>query len=132
MIEHVHEHIIEEVKTNTRTDTIFVLTSILLNLVVLAINSALGSEDEGSVNYLVMAIFTLLLVVVNLVAIFGLFKGRQTRQKLVDGLLRIYQDNGVDGYYDRSLLESYRTRYLMFIMVVVATGVVGAIVPFFL
>jgi len=132
MIEHVHEHIIEEVKTNTRTDTIFVLTSILLNLVVLAINSALGSEDEGSVNYLVMAIFTLLLVVVNLVAIFGLFKGRQTRQKLVDGLLRIYQDNGVDGYYDRSLLESYRTRYLMFIMVVVATGVVGAVVPFFL
>ena len=53
-------------------------------------------------------------------------------RKLVDGLLRIYQDNGVDGYYDRSLLESYRTRYLMFIMVVVSTGVVGAIVPFFL
>jgi len=36
MIQRVHEHIIEELRTNTRTDTIFVLTAILLNLVTLA------------------------------------------------------------------------------------------------
>ncbi len=32
MIERVHEHIITEPQQNTRTDTIFFLTAILLNL----------------------------------------------------------------------------------------------------
>ncbi|MBA7702845.1 hypothetical protein ES703_111620 [subsurface metagenome] len=31
MIERVHEHIIGELGTNTRTDTIFVITAIILN-----------------------------------------------------------------------------------------------------
>ncbi len=130
MIEHVHEHILDEIRTNTKTDTIFVLSSILLNLVTLAVNSAIGSEDHP--NYPIMAIFTILILVVNTVAIFGLMKGRVTRERLTEGLLRIYIDNGVDGYYDRTLLESYKTRYLLFILVVISTGVVSAVVPYFL
>ena len=39
MIERVHEHLITELQQNTRTDTIFILTAILLNLVTLGINS---------------------------------------------------------------------------------------------
>jgi hypothetical protein len=58
-------------------------------------------------NGLIMA---LLIVVVNLVAVIGLLKGRKNREKLVRGLLKIYADNKVDGYDDRSLLESYTTR----------------------
>jgi uncharacterized membrane protein len=128
MIEYVHEHIIEEIKTNTRTDIIFVLASILLNLVTLAINSAFAGENDP--NFMAMSIFIVLIVVVNLVAIIGLLKGRQTHHKLVSGLLKIYQDNGVDGYYDPTLLGAYKTRYLLFIIVVVATGVIAGIVPF--
>jgi hypothetical protein len=128
MIEYVHEHIIEEIKTNTRTDIIFVLASILLNLVTLAINSAFAGENDP--NFMAMSIFILLIVVVNLVAIIGLLKGRQTHHKLVSGLLKIYQDNGVDGYYDSSLLGAYKIRYLLFIIVVVTTGVIAGIVPF--
>lgn len=130
MIEYVHEHIIEEIKTNTRTDTIFVLISILLNLITMAINSAIADQNDPS--YAVMAIFTVLIVVVNLVAIAGLLKGRQTRHKLISGLLRIYKDNEVDGYYDLSLLGTYKLRYSLFILVVVTTGVVACIVPFIL
>jgi len=33
MIERVHEHIITELQQNTRTDTIFIIMAILLNLV---------------------------------------------------------------------------------------------------
>lgn len=128
MIEYVHEHIIEEIKTNTRTDIIFVLASILLNLVTLAINSAFAGENDP--NFMAMSIFILLIVVVNLVAIIGLLKGRQTHHKLVSGLLKIYQDNGVDGYYDSSLLGAYKIRYILFIIVVVTTGVIAGIVPF--
>ena len=45
MIERVHEHLLGELKQNTRTDTVFVLTAILLNLMVLGVNSAVGSMD---------------------------------------------------------------------------------------
>lgn len=128
MIEHVHEHILEEIRTNTRTDTIFVLTSILLNLITLAVNSAISGEENT--NYVIMMIFTVLILVVNSVAVIGLLKGRSARSKLVEGLLRIYKDNDVDGYYDRSLLESYQTRYLLFMLVVVSTGLVAMIVPY--
>ncbi len=128
MIEYVHEHIIEEIKTNTRTDIIFVLASILLNLVTLAINSAFAGENDP--NYMIMSIFIVLIVVVNLVAIIGLLKGRQTHHKLVSGLLKIYQDNGVEGYYDPTLLGAYKIRYILFIIVVVTTGVIAGIVPF--
>ena len=130
MIQYVHEHIIEEIKTNTRTDTIFVLASILLNLVTLAINAAVAGERVP--NYLVMGIFTVLILVVNLVAVTGLLKGRQTHHKLVSGLLKIYKDNGVDGYYDQTLLGAYKIRYILFIVVVLTTGVIAGIVPFVL
>ena len=45
MIERVHEHLIGELKQNTRTDTVFILAAIVLNLTILGINSAVGSID---------------------------------------------------------------------------------------
>jgi hypothetical protein len=38
MLEHVHSHITKELEQNTKTDTIFILTSIILNLITLAVN----------------------------------------------------------------------------------------------
>jgi len=131
MIERVHEHIITELQQNTRTDTIFIITAILLNLVILATNSIMAAGEEQSVTTtIVMVLFVCLLVVVNLVVIFGLLKGRQTRVKLINGLLKMYKDQGVEGYYDASLLSNYNTRYNLFILVVVFLGVIAIVVPF--
>ncbi|HUV45722.1 MAG TPA: hypothetical protein VMW45_01485, partial [Dehalococcoidia bacterium] len=74
--------------------------------------------------------FVCLLIVVNLVVIFGLLKGKQTRLKLINGLLKMYKDQGVEGYYDASLLSNYNTRYNLFILVVVFLGVIAIVVPF--
>jgi len=131
MIEHVHKHITTELQQNTRTDTIFILTSILLNLVALGVNSALVKDSRTDNSLLiVMYLFVFLIIVVNTVVIFGIIKGKQTRQKLVDGLLKMYKDQGVDKYYDESLLSNYSVRYNLFIMVVVCTGVIALVVPF--
>ena len=54
MIERVHEHIINELGTNTRTDTIFVLTAIILNLITLGINSGLASSSRNDTTTIVM------------------------------------------------------------------------------
>jgi len=131
MIERVHEHIITELQQNTRTDTIFIITAILLNLVILATNSIIATTEDQSVTAtIVMVLFVCLLVVVNLVVIFGLLKGKQTRLKLINGLLKMYKDQGVEGYYDVSLLSNYNTRYNLFILAVVFLGVIAIVVPF--
>lgn len=131
MIEHVHNHITSELQQNTKTDTIFILAAIFLNLITLAINSGLveKSRTDGTM-LLVMFIFVGLLVLVNIVVIFGLLKGKQTRVKLLTGMISMYRDQKVDKYYDESLLSSYSVRYNLFIMVVVCTGIIAVIVPF--
>jgi hypothetical protein len=131
MIEHVHKHIINELQQNTRTDTIFILTSILLNLVTLGVNAGMveKSRTDNSV-LIVMYLFVFLIIVVNTVVVIGLLKGKQTRTKLVDGLEKMYKDQGVDKYYDASLLGNYNARYNLFLMVVISTGIIAMVVPF--
>ncbi|MBA7686390.1 hypothetical protein ES703_94834 [subsurface metagenome] len=130
MIERVHEHIITELQQNTRTDTIFIITAILLNLVTLAINSIIAAGEQSVTTTIVMFMFVCLLIVVNLIVIFGLLKGKQTRLKLINGLLKMYKDQGVEGYYDASLLSNYNIRYNLFILAVVFIGVIAIAVPF--
>ena len=130
MIERVHEHIVTELQQNARTDTIFIITTILLNLVILATNSIIAAQDQSVTTTIVMVLLVCLLIVINLVVIFGLQKGKQTRLKLIDGLLKMYRDQGVEGYYDASLLSNYNTRYNLFIFAVVFIGVIAIVVPF--
>ena len=128
MIKQLHEHILDELRTNIKTDTIFVITAIVFNLITLGINSAIASEKEEPV--LIMFIFVSLIIVINIVSEIGLNKGRQAQTKLINGLLKIYKDNNIDQYYDPSLLKTYRTRYNLFILIVLFTGIVAIIVPF--
>lgn len=130
MIERVHEHIVSELQQNARTDMVFILTAILLNLLSLGVNSAVASNsDENGTTTIVFIAFICLVIVVNFVVIKGLLKAKQMRTKLISGLLKMYKDQGVDGYYDASLLTSYANRYNLFILAVVFTGVIAVIVP---
>jgi hypothetical protein len=131
MLEHVHKHIISELQQSAKTDIIFILSSIVLNLITLAINSGMVEKSRTDETLLmVMFIFVALVILINIVAIIGLLKGKQTRAKLLSGLITMYKDQQVDKYYDESLLSSYSVRYNLFIMVVVCTGVISIIVPF--
>jgi hypothetical protein len=129
MIERVHEHIISELGTNSRADTIFILTGIILNLIVLGINSAIASGDPDTSTIIVMFALVALLIVVNLIVEFGLIRGRQTRVKLLNGLIKMYKDQNVAEYYDQSLLSDYRTRYNLFMFGVLFIGIVAIIIP---
>lgn len=131
MLEQVHKHIISELQQNAKTDIIFILSSIALNLITLAINAGMVEKSRTDDTLLiVMFIFVGLVILINVVAIFGLLKGKQTRIKLLNGLISMYKDQQVDKYYDQSLLSSYSVRYNLFIMIVVCTGVISIIVPF--
>jgi len=130
MIERVHEHIIGELGTNTRTDTIFIITAIILNLITLGINSGLASSRGDTTQTIIMFTFVALIIVVNFVAEIGLIRGRQMRKKLLNGLLKMYKDQGVEGYYDPSLMGDYTLRYNLFMLTVLFTGLIAIIIPF--
>jgi hypothetical protein len=130
MIEKVHEHIIGELRQNARTDTVFVLTAILLNLVMLATNATLAATSKQStIATVIMAILIVLVLVINVISIIGLTKGKVARHRLLDGLIRMYKDKNVDSYYDASLLGAYDTRYTLFIIVIIALGSISVLIP---
>jgi len=133
MLEQVHKHIISELQQDTRTDIIFIITAILLNLLALGVNSATAESSREDTNLLiVMFVMEALVIVVNIIVIIGLLKGKQTRGKLIGGLLQMYKDQKVDKYYDVSLLTNYNTRYNLFISAVVFIGAIAIAIPFIL
>lgn len=130
MIQRVHEHIIVELQQNTRTDTVFILTAILLNLLALGVNSIVsGQSNKDGTTWIVFFTFVCLVVIINLVVVVGLLRGKETRVKLISGLLKMYKDQGVDGYYDPSVLGNYSTRYILFLVAVVFSGIVAILIP---
>lgn len=133
MLKQVHEHISSELRQNARTDTIFVVTAIAFNLIVLGINSGVASEGasdyaESSSDF-ILVVFIIMSLIINSIAVTALNFGKKTRLKLIRGLLEMYQDNEVAKYYDESLLSAYGKRYLLFIGVIISLALAGIIVP---
>ena len=133
MLKQVHAHITSELQQNTRTDTIFVVTAIIFNLIVLAINSAIASEavseNANPANDLILAVFIIMSIMVNGISVFALQMGKKNRKKLIRGLLEMYKDNKVAKYYDKELLSSYEKRYLLFTAIILCLAVTGIAVP---
>jgi len=133
MLEQVHQHIVSELQQSSRTDTIFVVTAVVFNLIVLGINSAIAetaaSYSGGASDDIILGVFIAMSLLVNGIAITALYFGRGTRDKLLKGLLAMYRDNDVDQYYDSSLLMNYGKRYLLFIGVIICLAITGIVVP---
>jgi len=132
MLERVHEHIVSELGQSARTDTIFVITAVVFNLVVLGINSAVAGEASNGGDVTGDTILGVLIVVsliINTIVVAALSVGRATREKLLEGLLAMYRDNEVAQYYDPSLLTNYGRRYWLFTGVIVCLGLTAIVVP---
>jgi len=129
MLDKVHAHILDELRINARTDTIFIISAILINFITLSINSALSSSS-GRDTIVIMLCFVLLTIVVCFVSELGLIRGRQASAKLIKGLIEMYRDNGVEKYYDATLLSHYKLKYNLFMLVILVTGILAIVVPF--
>ena len=133
MLKQVHDHIISELQQNARTDTIFVVTAILFNLIVLGINSVVAGEaassDASASSDYVLVVFIIMSLLVNSIAIIALNSGKQNREKLLSGIIAMYQDNDVSQYYDASLVAGYGKRYLLFTGVILCLALTSIVVP---
>ena len=133
MLGQVHDHIVRELSESSRTDTIFVLTAIIFNLIVLGINSGVSTaatEEGAAVTYdLLLAVFIAMTILLNIVAVTALIMGRRNRLTLISGLVSMYRDNEVDKYYDPSLVSNYGVRYLLFAGVIATLAIMSIIAP---
>ena len=134
MLNQIHEHIVKELGESSRTDTIFVLTAIVFNLIVLAVNSGVSTaaieEDGNTSTYdIILTVFIVMTVLLNTVAVAALMLGRRTRRTLIEGLVAMYRDNQVDKYYDPSLMSNYGLRYLLFGGVIATLAITAIVVP---
>ena len=133
MIERVHDHIVAELQQSARTDTVFVITAVAFDLIILGINWAVA-EEASRTNASVAAewTFPVLLaatILVNFFTIRALFAGRRTRLTLLRGLLEMYADQNVAKYYDPGMMSTYSRRYELFAAVIVCLAVVALLVP---
>ena len=131
MLDRVHQHILEELRQSSRTDTIFIITAVVFNFVVLGVNSAVADagKDGNAAADIVLAVLTLLDLLVNLFALVALNSGRRTRATLLGGLVEMYRDNDVAKYYDPALLGNYGRRYLLFSGVLLALALAATAIP---
>ena len=137
MLHEIHDHINQEVRINTRTDTIFVVTAIVFNLIMLGVGSALADNAAGDLSQgtgqvtsvVVLAIIFAVSILVNGISIVGLLTGRATRKTLSQGLLKMYEDAAVSQYYHPSLLSNYMRRYVMFVAIIGVLGAASIIIP---
>lgn len=133
MLSQVHDHLVKELGDSSRTDTIFVLTAIVFNLIVLAINFGVATEaaaeDDAATYDIILAVFIVMTVLLNAVAVAALVLGRRTRRILLGGLVAMYRDNDVDRYYEPTLMSNYGVRYLLFAGVIGILAVTAILVP---
>ena len=133
MLDKVHDHIVSELGQSSRTDTIFVITAIVFNLIVLGANSAISAaaadRNASAAADIVLVVFIAMTVLINTVAILALTLGRRTRSTLLDGLVAMYRDNDADKYYDPSIVSNYGRRYMLFGAVIVALAITSIVVP---
>ncbi len=133
MIERVHEHVVSELQQNARTDTVFVITAVAFNLVVLGISWAVAGTSRGqqrgeSLDW-ILGLLVLITFLINFLAVRALAAGKRTRLTLLKGVMEMYRDQGVERYYDVGLLENYAVRYRLFTWVIVSLALVSIGVP---
>jgi len=133
MLDKVHDHIVSELGQSSRTDTIFVVTTVIFNLIVLGINTgvsaAAADSDTSFVMDLVLAVFIAMTVLMNGIAVVALTLGRRTRSLLLEGLVSMYRDHDIAQYYDPSLVSNYGVRYMLFAGVILTLALTAILVP---
>jgi hypothetical protein len=134
MLKEVHQHIVQELQQSSKTDTIFVIAAVLFNLAVLGINWGVAAPNGREQIHppqddIILSILIASTILINLFVTRALFTGRDTRKKLLSGMVRMYKDNKVDQYYDESLLSAYGFRYKLFIAVIAILATIAIVVP---
>ncbi|PVV82761.1 hypothetical protein [Dehalogenimonas alkenigignens] len=147
MKDRLHGEISAELEQTTKTDKTTVVVAILLNVVFMLANMAFAAgawstrydyRPDGSyttsteMNFSLLAAFLILLgvtIVFDVMVVRALSKGAERRVKLTEGLVKMYQEEGLDKYYDPEIVRGYQSRYALYKNIVLILGVLAVAIP---
>jgi hypothetical protein len=109
------------------------VSAVIFNLVVLGINWGVAEPDRNQIHPasddIILSMLIAATVLINFFVVKALLTGRETRKKLLQGLVTMYKDNNVEKYYDHSLISAYGFRYKLFVAVLLVLAVIAIFVP---
>jgi hypothetical protein len=147
MKDRLHAEISTELDQTTKTDKTTVIIAIILNLIFMFANMAFAAgvwtvnydyRDPATIitsnqfNFNMFGAFVILIVVTiifNVIVIQALSRGVERRTKLTEGLVKMYQEEGLDKYYDSSIIEGYKARYSLYKNIVIILGLLALAIP---
>ncbi len=147
MKDRLHGEISTELEQTTKTDKTTVVVAIVLNIIFLLANMAFASgawstnydyRNDGSFatstefNFSLFAAFLILLgvtIAFNFFVVRALSKGVERRVKLTEGLVKMYQEEGLDKYYDPAIIQGYQSRYGLYKNIVLIMGILAVAIP---
>ena len=148
MKDRLHGEISGELEQTTKTDKTTVVVAIVLNIIFMLANMAFAGgawqtiydyKNDGAfttsseLNFSLLAAFIILIVVTvvfNFLVIRALSKGVERRLKLTEGLLKMYQEEGLDKFYDPSIVQGYESRYSLYKNIILILGFLAIAIPF--
>ncbi|GAB1264705.1 hypothetical protein [Aurantivibrio infirmus] len=128
MIEQIHKHLISEMEMASRGTTTFVICSVLFNVLVLAINSAvaLGKSGASDIAFFIFMAGSLTITISAMVAISSSEKSCHLYH---EALLAIYEDEGVFKYWPAELNTTNQRRNKLFSIAVFTIGSIAIVIP---
>ena len=135
MIEAIHKQLLAELDRAGRSDTVFILSGVSFNLLVLVINwiqaISIASTYRESiiVNYVIFFIFMTGTLLVSGACLLTLLNSRKICMEIHDALSKIYEDTEVAKYMPERMSELGAKRFTLSFIVVGGTGLIAVAVP---
>ena len=122
----VHDTLYDASRSIGATDTILVCGTYIFNLAMLFL-IAISVEKTG-----IYVVFMVTLVIVNLLILATFRNSRQLREKLHLRQKSLYDDLGLLKYFDDSVIENYRKRYSIWVLLDIVLGIMAILVAILL
>jgi len=122
LIGRLHDSLYDSSRSIGVTDTILVAGTYIFNLAMLFI--IVISKDKSTIFF----VFLLTLVIVNILIIATFKNSRELREKMHLRQRQIYEDLNLIKYFDDSILQNYKRRYSIWIILDIVLGVMAIVV----
>ena len=130
MIETIHKQLMSELDRAGRADTVFVVSGVLFNILVLFVNwvqAAALANEQG--NLMIYLLFTAGSLLISCTALLALINSRRICNSVHASLQQIYVDHNVAHYLPPGLGTLGNKRFILSFIVVGGTGLLAVVIP---
>ena len=133
---HMKEMMLErmnaELEQSVHTDTIVIFVGIVLNLILLGVNTGVGAASHvpqaGLAIKLIFFVLTAFLIILNVSVGYALSNGKKKRVKITERLEKFWEDEGLGKYQDTSISSGYATRGNLFTLILISLGAIALLI----